>query len=112
MKKISTSKQIKGLKISPYVYPGLEDSKLTSKEIILKAITYCYLEDKIQYQKVVGVFYPKQLKNALNNIKKGYGSDKEIIKDNYDKNCDNYFLEFDDESYFYTSNYKIGELHI
>ena len=78
----------------------------------LKSITYNYIQDGVLYNKVVGIFKKEQLESALNDIKNGFGSDRKLIVDKYDKNCDNYFLEFDDDnvSYFYTSDYVVGEL--
>lgn len=82
--------------------------------MILKAITYNYVQDNILCNKVVGIFLPDQLKEAINDIKIGFGSDKKLLIDNFDESCDNYFLEFDDEykSYFYSSDYIIGELDL
>ena len=78
----------------------------------LKAITYNYTQDGALCNKVVGIFEKEQLESALNDIRNGFGSGKKLIVDKYDKSCDNYFLEFDDvdRSYFYTSNYTVGEL--
>ncbi len=80
----------------------------------LKAITYNYTQDGVLCNKVVGIFKREQLESVLNDIKKGFGSDKNLVIDKYDKSCDNYFLQFDDadKSYFYTSNYTVGELYI
>lgn len=83
----------------------------------LKAITYNYTQDGIQYNKVVGIFTREQLESALNDIRNGFGyegSNRRLVVDKYDRRCDNYFLEFDDEnrSYFYTSNYIVGELRL
>lgn len=78
----------------------------------LKAITYNYTQDGILCNKVVGIFKKEQLESALNDIRNGFGADKKLVVDKYDKSCDNYFLEFDDsdKSYFYTSDYTLGEL--
>lgn len=78
----------------------------------LKAITYNYTQNGILYNKVVGIFKKDQLEGALNDIRNGFGSDKKLIVDKYGKSCDNYFLEFDDadRSFFYTSDYVVGEL--
>jgi hypothetical protein len=80
----------------------------------LKAITYNYTEDGIPHNKVVGIFKKDQLESALSIIRNGFGADKKLIVDKYDKSCDNYFLEFDDadKSYFYTSDYTVGELRL
>lgn len=74
----------------------------------LKAITYNYTQDGILCNKVVGIFKKEQLESALNDIRTGFGADKKLVVDKYDKSCDNYFLEFDDshKSYFYTSDYS------
>ena len=84
------------------------------KPTVLKAITYSYTQDGILHNKVVGIFEPNQLEKALDTIKKGFGLDKKIIKDEYDESCDNYFIEYDDDdkSYFYTSNYEVGEIYL
>lgn len=78
----------------------------------LKAITYCYTQDGVVCNKVVGIFKRNQLDSAINDIRNGFGSDRKLVVDDYDKSCDNYFLEFDDAegSFFYTSDYIIGAL--
>lgn len=78
----------------------------------LRAITYNYVEDGVWHNKVVGIFTREQLEGAMDDIRNGYGSGKRIICAQYDKSCDNYFLEFDNNSYFYTSNYTVGELRL
>jgi hypothetical protein len=81
----------------------------------LKAITYNYNQDGILCNKVVGIFDEGyQLESALNNIRNTFGEHYKLVVDKYDKSCDNYFLEFDDEnkSYFYTSDYIVGELYL
>jgi hypothetical protein len=64
---------------------------------------------------VVGIFDKDyQLESALNDIRNTFGEYYKLVVDKYDKSCDNYFLEFDDEnkSYFYTSDYIVGELYL
>ena len=81
----------------------------------LKAITFNYTQDGILSNKVVGIFKKSQLKKALDTIKLSFTLDvKKVIVDEYDKSCGNYYFEFDDEfkSYFYTSNYTVGELKL
>ena len=81
----------------------------------LKAITYNYTQDGIVQNKVVGIFERTELESALNDIRSFYKEQKvRIINDDYDKSCDNYFLEFDDEehTHFYTSDYTLNELNL
>ena len=81
----------------------------------LKAITYNYTQDGELQNKVVGIFEEAELEGALNDIRSSYKEQGiRIVNDNYDKSCDNYFLEFDDEehTHFYTSNYTVNELNL
>jgi len=81
----------------------------------LRTITYNYIQDGVLQNKVVGVFERTELESALNDIRKFYKDEGvSIVNDIYDKSCDNYFLEFDNEerSYFYTSNYTVNELRL
>lgn len=78
-------------------------------------ITYNYIQDGVLMNKVVGIFEREELECALNDIRNLYRSQNiEIIKDEYDKSSDNYFLGFDDEdkSYFYTGDYILNELNL
>lgn len=79
----------------------------------LKAITFCYTQDGIQCNKVVGIFKREQLSEALDEIREAFGRNR-IVEDKFDESCDNYFIQFNDEndSYFYTSNYAVGELNL
>lgn len=81
----------------------------------LRAITYNYTQDGMLQNKVVGIFERAELESALNDIRNFYKDEGiRIVNDNYDKSCDNYFLEFDNQerSYFYTSNYIVNELRL
>jgi len=80
----------------------------------LKAITYCYTQDTIPTQKVVGIFRPEELKGALDTIRNCFGADMKIKRDVYNESCDNHFIEFesDNDTYIYTSNYVVGELYL
>ena len=93
----------------------------SENEIILKAITYCYTEDCIPYNKVVGIFEknsPKYLE-ALDDIRNLFKEYK-LKNDSYDSSCDNYFIEYEnlenlnttENQYFYTSDYVLNELDI
>ena len=64
--------------------------------------------------KVVGKFTRDQLDEAMNDIRIGFGKGKIIKTDKYDESCDNYFLEYadDENSWFYSSNYTVGELRL
>lgn len=77
----------------------------------LKVITYNYTQDNILTSKVVGIFLINQLEDAFKIIVKTFGDDKIL---HYDETSDNYFLSFDNDekSYFYTSNYTVGELNL
>jgi hypothetical protein len=79
----------------------------------LKVLTLCYTQHGIDHNTVVGIFTREQLDGALDKIRDAIGRDK-IVEDNFDKNCDNHFLEFNDDnqSYFYSSNYTVGELNL
>ena len=81
----------------------------------LRAITYNYTQDGMLQNKVVGIFERAELESALNDIRNFYKDEGiRIVNDNYDKSCDNYFLEFNNQerSYFYTSNYIVNELRL
>ena len=82
--------------------------------MILKAITYNYTEDGVPFSKVVGIFKEEQLEDALKTIKKIFSKDGEVIEDKCEESSKNYFIKFNDvrDTYFYTSDYKIGELNI
>lgn len=82
--------------------------------MILKAITYNYTWDGVPYNKVVGIFAKNQLHDAINDIRNGFGVGKEVKTDKFDNTCDNYFLEYADKenSYFYSSDYTVGELKL
>lgn len=79
----------------------------------LKAITYNHIQDGILNNKVVGIFKKEQLFDAINDIRKRYVN-VPIKEYSYDESCNNYFISFDDENdtYFYTSNYTVGELDL
>jgi hypothetical protein len=79
----------------------------------LKAITFCYTQDGIPCNKVVGIFTREQLDEVLEDIRDAIGKDK-IVEDKFDETCDNYFIQFNDDyqSYFYSSNYTVGELNL
>lgn len=81
----------------------------------LRAITHNYTENGMLQNKVIGIFERTELESALNDIRNFYKDEGvKIVNDNYDKSCDNYFLEFDNEerSYFYTSNYIVNQLRL
>lgn len=81
----------------------------------VKAITYCYKQDGVEYQKVVGVFAPDKVIEGIDTIRKTLcGDGKELIKDT--KDCCNYYLEFKSEKdgieSFYSGDYILNELNL
>lgn len=86
----------------------------TNKPLELRAITYCYIQDNVQENKVVGIFYREQLEDAFGDIKEFYKryDESTITEYKYDESCDNYYLEYSNGDYFYSSNYTIGKLNL
>ena len=78
----------------------------------LIAITYCYKQDNQDCNKVVGIFEPSQLAEAIDDIKNGYGEDKTIKAFSQDTPTDNFFLEYTNDEFFYSGTYTIGELKL
>lgn len=78
----------------------------------LKAITYCYIQDGVVCNRVVGIYEPDRLDEAMNEIRLGFGKDKIVKEYTFDKSCNNYFLEYEDEenSHFYTGDYNLNRL--
>lgn len=74
----------------------------------LKAITCNYTEDGISKNKVVGIFTKEQLPAAWERIKAAYPANKIKREEAFD------FLEYGDEqdTWFYSSNYVVGELNL
>lgn len=84
-----------------------------SKPVTLKAITYCYTDEGVERQKVVGIFKPEQLKEAVDKILKAFEPNP-VISFDYDENDGQFLLHFDNEekSWFYSGNYTVGELNL
>lgn len=80
----------------------------------LKAITHCYTQDDIPCNKVIGIFRTRdQLNLALTDIKESEAyKNIKIKKDVYEKSCDNYFLEYENGDWFYSSDFEVNKLYL
>lgn len=81
----------------------------------VKAITHCFTQDGVEINKVIGVYSPDKIQLGLEEVRKVMTSEnKKNIKD--EKDCCNYFLEFEDEKgtkeHFYTGDFILNELNL
>lgn len=89
--------------------------KKNQKKQIFKSIVYNYTQCGIPTSKVVGIFEPSELKKNLEIIKAVFRvKGSKLIKETYDKSCDNYFIEYEDDekSWFYTSDFELNEMRL
>lgn len=81
----------------------------------VKSITYCFSQDGIPTQKVVGVYAPDKILDGIDELRKTMcGNGRELTKDT--KDCCNYYLEFKSEQngveYFYTGDFILNEMNL
>lgn len=81
----------------------------------VKSITYCFEQGDIRTQKVVGIYDPDKILEAIDELRKTMcGNGRELVKDT--KDCCNYYLEFKSEKdgieYFYTGDFILNEINL
>lgn len=78
----------------------------------LRAITHVYEQDGIQFQKVIGIYDFKYLKDGIDEVKEAMKQTDTIIThyQEPDDGCDNYFIKYSDGTYFYTSTYEKNKI--
>lgn len=80
---------------------------------VLKAITFCYTQDNIPYQKVIGIFDRKGLDEAMATIQQAMqdmGHRVTKISLPNDSDVDNYFIKYDSGDYFYSGDYELNKI--